>query len=69
VSYQEFTVAMLFMLYRGSADDNVDVAFKMFDTNRSGSISKAEFNDMICSIIGVRLSTVLDNPVSTRALN
>ncbi|CAK9010471.1 Lysophosphatidylcholine acyltransferase 2 (LPC acyltransferase 2) (LPCAT-2) (LysoPC acyltransferase 2) (1-acylglycerol-3-phosphate O-acyltransferase 11) (1-AGP acyltransferase 11) (1-AGPAT 11) (1-acylglycerophosphocholine O-acyltransferase) (1-alkenylglycerophosphocholine O-acyltransferase) (1-alkylglycerophosphocholine O-acetyltransferase) (Acetyl-CoA:lyso-platelet-activating factor acetyltransferase) (Acetyl-CoA:lyso-PAF acetyltransferase) (Lyso-PAF acetyltransferase) (LysoPAFAT) (Acyltransferase-like 1) [Durusdinium trenchii] len=55
----EFTVTFCFLMYRGSAKDKVELAFRLFDTNRNGSISRREFNDMIAAVIGNRLKNVL----------
>lgn len=60
VDLTEFMVAMLFLSYRGSAKDNVELAFRLFDTNRSGDVSKREFSEMISSIIGTSVPTLLN---------
>lgn len=37
----------------------MELAYKLFDTNHDGAISKREFSDMISTVIGNRLDTIL----------
>ncbi|GBG34427.1 Calcineurin subunit B [Hondaea fermentalgiana] len=60
INAQEFVVTFCVLTYRGSAQDNVELAFRLFDTNRDGSISRREFNDMIAAVLGTRLRNVLN---------
>ena len=41
------------------ASDKIELAYKLFDTNHDGAISKREFSDMISTVIGNRLDTIL----------
>lgn len=62
VDQHEFTVTMCFLLQKGSAHDNVELAYNLFDTNKDGSISKSEFSEMISAILGPRLKNILEIP-------
>lgn len=59
VDLTEFMVAMLFLSYRGSVKDKVELAFRLFDTNRSNYVSKHEFSDMVSAVVGMSLPTLL----------
>jgi len=59
VNTAEFVVSFSVLMFRGSAKDNVQLAFRLFDTNRDNGISRREFNDMIASVIGTRVKNVL----------
>mmetsp|Transcript_6832 Transcript_6832/g.8629 ORF Transcript_6832/g.8629 Transcript_6832/m.8629 type:complete len:365 (-) Transcript_6832:159-1253(-) len=62
VDEQEFAVTMCFLLHKGSAHDKIELAYKLFDTNKDGSISKREFSDMISSILGPHLKNIVEIP-------
>lgn len=67
VEKEEFTVTMCFLMFKGSANDSIELAYNIFDTDRSGELSKAEFSAMIPTVIGPRIQAILSLPAGRNA--
>ncbi|GBG34205.1 Kv channel-interacting protein 2 [Hondaea fermentalgiana] len=59
IGLEEFTVAFGFITFRGSVKDHIELAFRLFDTNRDEALSRREFNEMMSSLIGGKLANLL----------
>lgn len=74
IDENEFCVTMCYFLHHGNStflylllksssgeksSDKIELAYRLFDTNHDGTISKREFSDMISTVIGNRLDTIL----------
>lgn len=60
IDENEFCVTMCYFLHHGiGSNDKIELAYKLFDTNHDGDISKREFSDMISTVIGNRVETIL----------
>ena len=52
VNHREFIVALAYLLNVGGRfRDSNDLAFKLFDADSSGGLSKEEFNSMVTSLL------------------
>ena len=67
VDHTAFVVAMAYLMRRCSADDNVALLFRLFDSNCSNSISQLEFNSMMNAIVSNRLEDLLELDVGLEA--
>ncbi|GBG33271.1 Regulator of G-protein signaling 8 [Hondaea fermentalgiana] len=67
VDKHDFVVALSFLSQQGSARNAVDLAFRLFDVDASGEMSKPEFNSMIRAIMCNRLKHALDTPYGRAA--
>lgn len=59
VDETDFTVVVMFLLRKGTAKDNSAIAFDLFDIDKDGGISQQEFSEMIATVIGSKLNTIL----------
>lgn len=67
VDKTEFAVTMCYLLHKGSARDKRDLAYRLFDTNKDGAISKKEFGEMIATLFPSRLRPLLKVPAAKEA--
>lgn len=67
VDRKDFVVALAFLSQQGSARNAVDLAFRLFDTDANGGLSRSEFNTMITAIMSNRLKHALDTPYGREA--
>jgi len=63
----EFAVTMCYLLHKGSTRDKRDLAYRLFDTNKDGAISKREFSEMMSTIFPSRLKPLLKVPAARQA--
>uniref|UniRef100_A0A7S2WST5 Calmodulin n=1 Tax=Mucochytrium quahogii TaxID=96639 RepID=A0A7S2WST5_9STRA len=67
VERNDFMVAMAFLIQQGSARNNIELAFRLFDVDANGEISQKEFNTMICSVLSNRLKYALQTDYGREA--
>lgn len=53
----EFSITVCFLL-KHDVQSNTELAYMIFDSNRSGGLTKQEFSEMLAAIIGTTLKTV-----------
>ncbi|GBG27979.1 Calcineurin B-like protein 4 [Hondaea fermentalgiana] len=63
ISVSKLALTFAILIQSGSvAKDNVELAFRLFDSNQDGSIDQHEFQEMVIALVGKRVSHLYEIP-------